>query len=109
MTTYLIKRERTITRQEGDVADVVFTVPNIFNLVGKTIKFKVYTYAKEEILELSSGNGITVDTQTITCLLSPSLLVGYAGKHRWELEASDITGPITIGKGDFIVTGENIT
>lgn len=41
MATYLIAREITITRQEGDAADVVVTVPSTLSMTGKTARFQV--------------------------------------------------------------------
>lgn len=107
MTTYLIRREKTLTRQEGDVADIVITVPAIISMTGRTAKFQVRDKYNKVIIT-KSGNGLTVNGQVITIPLLPADTEGKGEKNRWELEVINSSGPITIGKGPFFITGTDI-
>lgn len=108
MTTYLIKRTRTITRQAGDVADIVFTVPEVLSLVGKEVTFCIADSSKSTLITKSLNNGAIVVEQVITILLDPQDTTGLEGTYLWELQISDTDGPITIGRGEFIIIGEII-
>ena len=107
MTTYLIAREIPITRQEGDVADIVITVPAVLSLVGKKVRFQVRDINGRVIMDKKDA-GLTIDGQVISIPLYPDDTTRRAGKHRWELEVSDDNGPITIGKGPFIIISTDI-
>ena len=99
MATYLISREISITRQEGDAADVVVTVPSTLSMTGKTARFQVRDSGNRVII--NKEDEIAIVGQGITILLAPEDTARHAGKHRWELEVSDANGPIKIGGGDF--------
>ena len=107
MTTYLIAREITITRQEGDLADIVITVPAVITLVGKTVRFQVRDINGRVIMDKKDA-GVSIADQVISIPLYPDNTLRRAGKHRWELEVSDSDGPITIGKGPFVIIKTDI-
>lgn len=106
MATYLISREITITRQEGDTADIVVTVPSTLSMTGKTARFQVRDSGNRVII--NKEDEIAIVGQGITILLAANDTARHAGKHRWELEVSDANGPITIGRGDFIIVKQLI-
>jgi hypothetical protein len=100
MPTYLIGKEIAITRQEGDVADIVVTVPDILSMDGKTARFQVRDAGNRMIIN-KDQTGIDIDGQIITIELQPADTSKKSGKYRWELEVADDDGPITIGRGNF--------
>lgn len=106
MATYLISREKTITRQEGDVADIVITVPALLSMTGKTAHFAVADNGGRNVI--NKEKDISIDEQVISIVLKPEDTSRKAGKYRWELEVKDANGPITIGKGDFIIVKQLI-
>lgn len=106
MATYLISREITITRQEGDAADVVVTVPATLSMTGKTARFQVRDSGNRVII--NKEDEIAIVGQGITILLDPEDTARHSGRHRWELEVRDANGPITIGRGDFIIVKQLI-
>lgn len=104
MATYLINSEKTITRQEGDDADIVITVPVAFSLTGATVIFQV---------EDAKGNIIFTKTptpvgQVITITLDAVDTKGHYGNRRWELQVTKSGKITTIGRGDFIIVREMI-
>lgn len=99
MATYLIANEITITRQAGDLADITFTVPDILSMTGKTAKFEVIDKNRSVIIN-KVAPALTVAGQVITVPLLSADTQNFAGTHYWELE---VTGPITIGHGNFII------
>ena len=101
MATYLITREITITRQEGNPSDVIINVPESLSLSGKTAHFRVVDSAGKIIID--KEDEIVIDGQTLTVLLVASDTARKSGKFRWQLDVSDANGPITIGKGDFVI------
>jgi len=107
MATYLIAREITITRQEGDVADIVITVPAILSMTGRTVKFEVRN-ANGSVQLAKTGSSLTVTGQIISIPLLPADTEGKPGKFTWECEISDANGPITIGKGAFVIVKTDI-
>ena len=100
MATYLIANEITITRQAGDLADITFAVPDVLSMSGKTAKFQVFDKNRNAIIEKEHPN-LTVNGQTITIPLLPDDTKDKSGTYYWELEVSS---PITIGHGQFIIT-----
>lgn len=109
MPTFIVRKETTITRQEGDVADVVFVVPKVLSMTGRTARFGVFNSAGTAIFEHETPDPITIASQTITVPLLPVDTTGHSGSHRWELEVNDDDGPITIGRGTFIITPQLLT
>lgn len=107
MSTYLIKSEKTITRQEGDVADIVITVPALLSLSGMTAKFQVSDNSHKIVIS-KLDDDIAINDQVINIPLLPEDTEGFAGKFRWELQVVNEDGPITIGKGPFNITGTDI-
>jgi len=103
MATYIVATEITITRKEGNLADIAFTVPDIFSLTGKTVKFAVEDINGSSIM-LKEGADVTIAGQLITIPLLPADTDNHAGKHRWEMNAYDAElQPITIGRGVFVI------
>jgi hypothetical protein len=115
MATYLIKSEKTITRQEGDTADIVMVVPAALDMdLYPDVIFLVVNSDAETVFQkdtIESTPTITVIDQTITIPLLDTDTKGYAGEHRWELQVADFSTPDirTIGRGDFIINAEIIT
>lgn len=110
MATYLIKSEKSITRQEGDTADIVFVIPDIFDLSLYKFDFRVYDANNRTLISKNTvAAGIIKNQQTITIPLLVTDTKGKSGKHGWELEISnDMPEVITIGKGPFIILSERI-
>lgn len=104
MATYLISSEKTITRQEGDDADIVMTIPDEFSMTGATVIFQV---------EDSKGNVIftkepTPALQVITITIDAADTKGKYGNRRWELQVTKAGKITTLGRGDFIIVKEMI-
>lgn len=108
MTTYIIKADITIIRQEGDQADIQILVPDVLSLTGATIKFAVKTNGGRTVLYKNTDD-MTIVGQLITIPLEPEDTKNKAGSHRWEIEISNSDiAPVTIGRGDFILVKELI-
>jgi len=105
MASYLITQEITITRQEGDTADIEFTVPDVLDITNATVIFQIRN-AKNTILYNAAPVPVAQD---ITVPLLPATTKGYSGRHRWELQVNISGAIITIGKGDFVILPEQIT
>ena len=105
MATFLIGSEININRQEGDTADIVFTMPTILDLsLFAEVKFQVKNATKSVFTKSLTDNTITVNGQTITIPLLVADTTNKAGTHRWELEISNDTPEvITIAKGNFTI------
>ena len=109
MATYLIKREITITRQEGDTADVVIVVPEVINMENYNARFAVKDNIGKTVFEKKSENSeMTITGQTITIPLLVADTKKKAGKHRWELQITNENEVITIGRGFFVIVNEII-
>lgn len=111
MSTFLVAREFPIVRQEGDNADIIFTVPIELSLAGTvTAKFQVKTTDSRLIFSKDTTEGITIDGQDITVELLPVDTKGKSGQFRWELEITKEAtyGIVTIGKGNFKIVKEII-
>ena len=111
MATYLIKSEKTITRQEGDTpAPVVFVVPDSLNMSGYHVKFEVRNASLRRIISKSTEDGsISVDGQVISIPLLESDTKGNPGTHRWEMQFFNNTPEIiTTGRGPFLIINEYI-
>lgn len=110
MTTYLIKKKKTITRQIGDLADVVLVVPALLPMTGKVARFQIWDI-DHTVVELSknsyeSSGDIDITDQIITVPLLPNDTKNLSeGLHLWELEVATENQinatPITIGQGNF--------
>jgi hypothetical protein len=110
MTTYIVAEEITITRQEGDHADVTIVVPASLSMVSATAKFQVNS-AKGTLIFLKSSatTGLDINAQTITVTILPADTKGKSGTHRWELEITNSASKIiTAGRGDFEIIKEEI-
>lgn len=109
MATFLIKREITITRQEGDTADVVIVVPEVINMANYDARFSVKDSNGRTVFDKKSENAeLTISGQTITIPLLIADTKRKAGKHRWELQITNATEVITIGRGVFVIVNELI-
>jgi hypothetical protein len=109
MPTYLVERPITITRQEGDLADIVFTIPAILNPADYGIRLSVKDDKGRTVLKMdTAANDITVQDQMVTIPLLPADTKGKPGNHKWEVEIYKDDGPITIGYGSFVITPELI-
>jgi len=108
MSTYLIENEYTITRQQGDISDVVFVLQNTLPLAGKTVKFHVYNTKDDCLMAKVSPDTITVVGQQITIPLLKNDTELLKGTLRWECELTSLTERITIGHGPFVVVKTHI-
>jgi hypothetical protein len=109
MPTFLVERPITITRQEGDLADIVFTIPAILDTADYGIRFSVKDDKGRTVLKKDTAeNDITVQYQKVTIPLLPADTKGKPGNHKWEVEIYKDNGPITIGYGPFAITPELI-
>ena len=91
------------------MADVVFVVPKVLSMTDRTARFGVFNSGGTAIFEKESPDDITIASQTITIPLLPADTTGHSGSQRWELEVLDDDGPITIGRGHFIITPQLLT
>lgn len=101
MPTFIIKKEKTIIRQEGDTADVVFTLPNIINPNDYDIKFSVFSNAAQGTLLFSKSEQIIIEGQQITVPIPPADTLNKQGEKYWELSIETSEVKHTIGKGIF--------
>lgn len=110
MPTYLIKKEKPITRQEGDTAEVVVVVPDVIDMGSYEVQFKVTDSSRRAVFSKSSGAGtITVSGQTVTIPIAADDTKRKPGKHSWEMQITNNTPEvITIGRGPFVIVGEMI-
>lgn len=103
MAAYLIKEDFEITRQQGDISEIVFVVQNTLLLTGMTVKFSVYDSKGVAKITKVSPTTITVVAQTITIPLLKADTETINGALYWEMELTDANRRITIGKGRFNV------
>lgn len=109
MESYIVTKEITIRRQEGDTGSVVFVIPDIIDLDLYTeIKFKVSNSGSLIFIKLLSDNSISVENQTVTIPLLAVDTKLKSGNHFWELELSNDTEITTIGRGVFVIIKELI-
>lgn len=109
MATYLIKSEKTITRQEGDSADLGIIVPEALPLTAPvSAKFVVKDVTGRTLITKTSPDAITISGQNITLAFQPSETKSKSGTHRWELEITTAGNTYTIGRGNFIIMKELI-
>jgi len=109
MPTYLIEKEIPIRRQEGDTADIVFTVPEIINMANYSCKLAVKsTSGTSLILKDSTDGGAAIQGQVVSVQLGSNDTKRKAGTHRWELELYNNDEVITIGRGVFEIVAEMI-
>ena len=108
MATYLIENDFQITRQEGDIADIVFVVQNTLLLTGMTVKFQVFNSKGEILIDKVSPTNITVVSQQITIPLLQADTQSLKGSMTWECELTGTGKRITIGKGIFLLVNTRI-
>lgn len=102
MATYIVKKWKKITRQEGDIADIVFIIPNIILLSNTAIKFTVVTPAMVKFIE-KNNNDMVIDGQKITIPLLENDTKGKPYLGVWQLDIIRNGDTCTIGKGDFVI------
>ena len=103
MSTYLIENQFAITRQQGDISDIVFVLQNTLPLTGMTVKFQVRNTKNELLIDKVSPTNITVVGQQITIPLLKVDTETLKGTLNWECEITKEGTRITIGQGEFIV------
>jgi hypothetical protein len=103
MNTYLIAREIAITRQEGNVANVVITVPDLFPMEGRSAIFEVTDQTTRTLFKKTESDGLTISGQIITVSLEEKDTDRRVGMHHWKLRATGGEGIVDIGNGPFIV------
>lgn len=111
MPRYLVKTEILITVQEGDTpAPVEFIVPDILDMSTYHIRFKVFGTNRQTIFtKTDEDSSITVTGQLISIPMLVSDTTGKSDTHRWEAELYNNTPEIiTIGRGPFVIKGQNI-
>lgn len=102
MATYIAGSDITITRQEGDTADLQIFVPSVIDISTFDIHFSVFTYAGTLLFKKELTDWVK-DGQLITANITEGDTVAAAGNHRWELEISNPTNIYTIGRGNFVI------
>jgi len=110
MATYIIKREKAITRQAGDYpAPIVVVVPESIDMTDYDAQFKVIASSRRTIFsKTTSGGTITKDGQTLTIPLTEADTKGKNGSHTWEMQITKTGEVITIGRGKFTILNEKI-
>ena len=108
--TFLIGESLEIKRQEGDLASLEFGIPEVISLIGRTIQFAVKTRSSpRQVIFRKEGIDWEIDDQTIYTVIEPEDTRGHSGIHYWELQVTDANDkPISIGRGNFIITPELI-
>jgi hypothetical protein len=101
MPTFLVKQEKTIIRQEGDTADVVFNLPEIIDPSEYEIKFSLFSNVAQGTILFSKTDEIIVEGQQITVPILPADTLNKQGEKYWELSIETSEVKHTIGKGIF--------
>ena len=104
MSTYLIDQPIQFTRQAGDIADVVVTVPDVISLTGKTIKFTVIRTSDGTTVFSKITTDMTVVDQVVTIPILTADTTGKAGSHIWEMVILATGFRVTVGQGTFVIT-----
>jgi hypothetical protein len=108
MATYLVKNDYTLIRQEGDDCDFIPVVPAVFSMTGYTDVTFTVKGTNDELIFQKLNASITVAGQTITIPIAAIDTKGKNGKYRWELQITKGGKITTIGRGDFLITKEQI-
>lgn len=102
MATYLVKKPIKIRRQAGDDCDVVFNVPDVFQVAGTAWSFVVFEKAQpNKVLFVKDGVAITTSGQRVEILISRNDTRNRHGLYDWELMATKDGKEITAGMGEF--------
>ncbi|MCP9765156.1 hypothetical protein [Lacihabitans soyangensis] len=105
MATYLVKNRIKIRRQAGNDCDVVFNVPDVFQVAGTTFKFAVYDKTQPYRLVFEkTGTAIVATGQRLEIVINKADTLNKHGLYDWELEAVKNGKEVTIGMGDFELT-----
>jgi len=108
MDSYIVIKETTIKRQEGDTGSIAFILPEIFDLTDKTFTFVVKTPVGNLVFEKTDDDWQRAG-QEITAQLAADDTKGFAGNfHRWELQMQDDNNITTLAKGTFQILTELI-
>jgi hypothetical protein len=95
----------TLTRHKGDGGGIVMTIPVIFSLIGKIIRFQMRDHRKNLKLSKVSPSPIIVSGQTITIpLLDTDFTSIVAGTYKIEIQAEYTGGPTTLAFGKLTIT-----
>jgi hypothetical protein len=106
MATYVIKKERTITRQAGDDNEVSFILPQVFPADEVALRFGIFynvSNNREPLLVLTQDEAYN-EEQTVTFPIHKDDTANKKGPFRWELEVTHEGKTHTIGRGDFVLT-----
>lgn len=104
MATFLIKKEKTITRQQGDTSDVTFVFPDVIPPAAYSINFSVWSNASQgDLLFEKDQSQMQIEEQTVTVPISREETSGISGERYWELRIFNEHTSHTIGKGIFKV------
>lgn len=102
MTTFLIKKEKTIIRQQGDTSDVTFVFPEVIPPADYSIRFAVWSNVSQgTLLFEKTNNNLQIDGQSVTVPIAPEDTAEISGERYWELTISNDVRKHTIGKGTF--------
>jgi len=102
MATFLIKKEKTITRQQGDTSDVTFVFPDVINPEDFSIKFSVWSNVSQgTLLFEKTQDDMEIGEQTVAIPIDREDTVTVNGDRYWELVIYNEHVTHTIGKGTF--------
>ena len=116
-SSFLVRAEVTITRQEGDTGSIEFIIPATIDMTGMDVIFEVQDVDEQSVFKKESDvseTQIEIDLadsrgQYVAILLDGTETKGFAATdHRWELQVSDGDDIITVGKGTFVIQSEVI-
>lgn len=102
MPTYLIKKEKTIIRQQGDTSDITFVFPEIINPEEYDINFSVYSNVSQGTLVFQkTQDDMEIAEQRVTIPIDREDTATVSGERYWELVIYNEHVTHTIGKGTF--------
>lgn len=102
MPTYLIKKEKTIIRQQGDTSDVTFVFPDVINPENYSIKFSVWSNVSQGTLIFEkTEDEMEIEGQTVTVPIDREDTATESGERYWELVIYNEHVTHTIAKGIF--------
>jgi hypothetical protein len=103
MATYLIKKEKKITRQAGDDSEVSFILPEVFPAEETEVRFGIFynQSTNREPLIILNTEDAQIEEQKVTFLLEKEITINKKGPLLWELEVTHEGRTHTIGRGEF--------
>jgi hypothetical protein len=103
MPTYLIKKEKKITRQSGDDSEVSFILPEVFPPDETELRFGIFynQSTNREPLIIFEHLEAQVEENKVTFFIDKEITANKKGPFLWELEVTHEGRTHTIGRGEF--------